>query len=215
MTNPKTDHKSRKATSTNHPVSHSDIAAAAPEGQTTASTTMIEACDRLAQKLDEVAGLVREQMQAWQPIREPAASDPSGRETPASPAVDVPVRERVPLADQTPRRPQPAPQEMEPGQGAGSREQDATAAPEDKGMAAVAENARRLVDTLSRTRDGWQDQAASLQQALGAIMDFLEGQAANAAPKLDAAEIMSRLRNLEEEQHSLQSQFNTNRWGPS
>jgi hypothetical protein len=81
-------------------------------------------------------------------------------------------------------------------------------------MAAAAENARRLVDTLSRSRDGWPEQAASLQQSLEAIMDFLEGQAGAAAPKVDAAEIMSRLRNLEEEQQNLQSQFNNNRWGP-
>ena len=82
-------------------------------------------------------------------------------------------------------------------------------------MAAVAGNARRLVDTFSRSRDAWQEQAASLQQSLEAIMDFLERQAEAAAPKVDAAEIMSRLRNLEEEQQNLQSQFNNNRWGPS
>jgi hypothetical protein len=214
MTNQKTDHKSRKPTSTNHPASASDITAAAPEGQTTASSTMIAACDRLAQKLDEVVGLVREQTQAWRQIREPAAPDSSRRANPAHPASDAQVMERVPLVDQPSRMPQPTLAEIEPRQSAGPRAQDEMDSPGDEGMAAVAENARRLVDTISRSRDGWQEQAAGLQQALEAIMDFLEAQATTAAPKVDVADIMSRLRNLEEEQQSLQSQFSTNRWGP-
>jgi hypothetical protein len=206
MTNPKTDHKSKKPTSTNPPASGSALAAA-PERQTIASATMIEACDRLAQKLDEVAGIVREQIQAWHQIREPAAPDAG-------------ARERVPLADQASKRPQTARAEIEPGQGAGARAQDQTdgesaGAPGTEGLGSATENARRLVDTISRSRDGWQEQAAGLQQALEAIMDFLESQAANAAPKVDVADIMNRLRNLEEEQQSLQSQFSTNRWGPS
>src|ERR1700678_2634508 len=104
MTNQKTDDKSKKNTSLNHPASSSDIAAAALEGQTIASTTMIEACDRLAQKLDEVADLIREQTQAWQQIREPAAPDNSRRENPTNTAIDAQVMERVPLREQAPRK---------------------------------------------------------------------------------------------------------------
>jgi hypothetical protein len=215
MTNPKTDPKIRKPISTSHPDSHDDIAAASPEGQTTASATMIEACDRLTQKLDELTGIVREQIQERHQFREPAAIDSSERETPAYPAIDPQVMERVPLSNQAPRRPQPARSEIESGQRAGSRAQEDTGTPGPDGMAVATENARRLIDTLSRSRDGWQEQAAGLQQALEAIMDFLESQAATASPKVDVGEIMSRLRNLEMEQQTLQSQFNTNRWGPS
>jgi hypothetical protein len=218
MTNPKTDHIIKKHTSTNDPAPRSDNAAATPESNITASATMVEACDRLAQRLDEVASLFREQIQASHQTRESAAPGAGVRETPASQAVDADVTERIPLADQAPRRPQAARPEIQPGQDAGSRALDETgdgsaASPGDEGASAAVQNAHRLVDTLSRSRDGWQEQAAGLQEALEAIMDFLEGQAAT-APKVDVAEIMSRLRNLEEEQQSLQSQFSTNRWGP-
>jgi hypothetical protein len=128
--------------------------------------------------------------------------------------------QRVPLVAQAPGNPPPGRPDTQPGQDAGPFAQEGNGgenagAPGDGGMAAVAGNARRLVDTFSRSRDAWQEQAASLQQSLEAIMDFLERQAEAAAPKVDAAEIMSRLRNLEEEQQNLQSQFNNNRWGPS
>jgi hypothetical protein len=53
-----------------------------------------------------------------------------------------------------------------------------------------------------------------MQQALEAIMAHLESQAASATLKVDVADIMSRLRDLEEQQQSLQSQFGNNRWGP-
>ena len=58
MTNPKADHKNKTHISADRSTSHSDLAGTAPEGQTNASSTMIEACDRLAQKLDEVGGIM-------------------------------------------------------------------------------------------------------------------------------------------------------------
>jgi len=177
---------------------------------------MIEACDRLTQKLDEVAGLFRQQIQTWTQIREPALADSGAREIPDDPGADAQTSERVSLADQARRKPQPQRSVIEPGQGAGSSMQEeiglgTAGAPKDDGLAGMAENARRLVDTFSHSRDGWQEQADSVRQSLEAIMDFLERQAAAASPKVDAAEIMSRLRNLEEEQHNLQSQFNNSR----
>ena len=77
-----------------------------------------------------------------------------------------------------------------------------------------AADVSRLIDTLSRSRDRWQEQAAGTRQALEAIMSHLESQAANAAPKVDVAGIMSRLRDLEVQLQNLQTQFNTNRLGP-
>jgi hypothetical protein len=185
MTNPKTDHKGRKPAATPHPG---------------ASTAVIEACDRLGQKLDQVASVVREQIEAWKQIREASASHPDAAETRIRPAAEAQLPERVPQ---------------------GARVQDEAQGPsanppaaEDGGLAAMAQDARRLADTLSQSRDGGQEEAAGVRQALEAIMDYLEGQAAKAAPKADETDIMSRLRDLQEQQQSLQNQVNNNRWGP-
>jgi polyhydroxyalkanoate synthesis regulator phasin len=76
-------------------------------------------------------------------------------------------------------------------------------------------DASRVADAISRAQSAGQEQAASMQQALEAIMAHLETQAASATLKVDVADIMSRLRDLEEQQQSIQSQFSSNRWGPS
>jgi hypothetical protein len=212
---------------------------------------MMEACDRLGQKLDEVAGLFREQVEAWRQIRPPAAP----RENAVHRAVTAPGRERAPAAEETPPTaafpiaappdnpavqagpsseqqrevagnlppasapqaapgPQPeaplSPGELQPPQGAGAQ----PAAPANDGLAAVAESAKNIVDSLARSAGGSPEQAAGVQQALEAIMSHLENQAATAAPKVDVAGIMGRLRDLEEQQQSLQSQYNSHRWGP-
>jgi hypothetical protein len=73
MTNPKTDQEIIQPTSAHRPASRSAIAAARLERQTAASATMIEACDRLAKKLDDVAGIVAEQIEAWHQTGEPVA----------------------------------------------------------------------------------------------------------------------------------------------
>jgi len=184
MTNPKTDHKSKKPTTSEHSGA-SRAAATAPERQTNASVAMIEACDRLGQKLDEVTGLVRQQVEAWRQIR-PSAAPPAEGTSHAGPRA----------------------QESPPDESASAAPTDA---PGSGGLAATSEGANRLVDTLARSRNGWQEQAAGVQQTLEAIMAYLEGQAAATATKVDVDGIMSRLRDLEASQQSLQSQFNTNR----
>ncbi len=247
MTNTKTDHKNAKPTSTQHQAARR--AAAAPERPTHASPAMIEACDRLDRKLDQVAGLVREQIATWKETRESAVPVPAPRETAPNLAVDTQRTGRVASANETPQKTQPArpvenhdtPQEgiaatpivplptgptpvatsqvgpapaaeseseMEPDKGHRASVPDER---NGQSMAALAEDARRLADTLTRSRNDWQEQSAGVQQALEAIMGFLESQAANVAPNVDVAGIMSRLRDLEEQQRTLQSQFNTNR----
>ena len=168
---------------------------------------MIDACDRLGQKLDEVTGIVREQIEAWRQIREPAPLRPADGQalTGAAPA-GSPEAE----ADRQTTG-QPAVPENEPAKGAGVKVRDETGG---ESMAAVARDARRVVDTFSRSRSDWQEQADGLRQALEAIMAYLENQAANAAAKVDVAEMMSRLRDLEEQQQSLRGQINNNRMGP-
>src|SRR5580658_1470723 len=108
MTNLKTDHKSRTPTSTHDTDSHGDIAVAAPEREFTGSTSMIEACDRLAQKLEEVGGIVREQIQAWNQIRRPEEPNGGGHTTLPYPTVDARATQREALSDQSPRRPEAA-----------------------------------------------------------------------------------------------------------
>jgi len=210
-----TEHKIQKHISAHHPATESDTAAAATETQSDASTTMIEACDRLSQKLDEVTAIIKEQIQAWQQIPELAGSNSGGSETAVHLAVDSPTTDRAPLDPQISKALGSEGPEIQQSQNAAAS--TSTGASETNGSSVVAERARQLIETLSRSRDGWQEQAASLQQALEAIMDFLEGQAAAvaAAPKVDVAEIVSRLRNLEEEQQNLRSQMSVNRWGPS
>jgi hypothetical protein len=192
MTNPKTDHKNGKPTTTAH--SSRRDSSAPPERQTSASATMIEACDRLSLKFDEVAGLFGEQMEAWRQLRPPALSRPAPRKN----AVHRDAAATLP----------PAPASED----AGARGQDEPpGAPAEDGLAAMAGDAHRLVDTLSRAGGGWPEQAAGVGQALEAMMAYLEKQAATAAPKVDADGIMSRLRDLEERQQNLQSQFNASR----
>jgi t-SNARE complex subunit (syntaxin) len=208
-----TEHKIRNHISAHPTATESEMAAAASETQAAASPAMVEACDRLSQKLDEVTAIIKEQLQAWQQIPELAGSNSGGNETAAHPAVDSPATQGIPIS----RTPESGNFEINPTQETASLASAKTGASETNGSAAVAERARHLIETLSRSRDGWQEQAASLQQALEAIMDFLEGQAAATAatPKVDVTEIVSRLRNLEEEQQNLRSQMSVNRWGPS
>jgi hypothetical protein len=244
MHNPKTDPKVRKPASTTHPA-----------GRASASTAMIEACDRLGQKLDEVADLFREQIEAWWQIQPPESAHPAARENADHRVAAAPAAERPFPAEQRPPEPraetgkgQPedlaAPPSVstaqaEPGreqrrdsatnQGSETGAQAAPAPPRDAGawdqdepqdapeapdLTATAAGASHLVDTLARTGGGWPEQAAGVQQALESIMAYLENQAATAAPTVDVAGIMSRLKDLEEQQQTLQSQFNVNRWGP-
>jgi hypothetical protein len=213
MTHETTDHKIRKSTSPHHTTSHEAVSADAREGEIAASATMIEACDRLGQKLDEVAGIVQEQFLAWQQIQQSSGLNAGARERQTDPAHDnlAPAS----WVDASRGASQPGGSEIDRGQFVGASGPNQTGgggagAPGYGGTA--AETVRRLVDTLTSSGNGWEEQAASLQQALAGIMEYLEGQ--TAAPKADVADIMSRLRNLEEEQQSLQSQFNNNRWGP-
>jgi hypothetical protein len=206
MTNATTEHKIRQSTSPHHPTSR--------EGQTAASTTIIEACDRLGQKLDEVASIMREQLQAWQQILQPAAPNSGARGIADNPALD-PKAAPGPSVAQSAGSSQAGSPQFPPGQFDGRNAPDraggeSAGAPGRNGTA--QESVDRLIDTLTRDGTGWQEQAAGLQQALAAIMEYLEGQ--SVTPKVDVADIMNRLQNLEQEQQSLQSQFNNNRWGP-
>jgi hypothetical protein len=197
MTNPKTEHNIRKPASTPHHVHPAP--AATPARQTGESAPMIEACDRLGGKLDEVAGLFREQIQAWRQLQPPAPPQPAAPGNAGDQAVEPPVAARE------------QPREIKPHSGpdAGSPGGAAPTAPADNGPAAMAESARSLVDTLARAGRGWPEQAAGLQQALEAVMAYLENQAA--APMADVSGTISRLSALEEQQRTLQSQINTNR----
>jgi hypothetical protein len=253
MTNPKTDPKNRKTTATQHPAR--PVPVTAPERQNTASATMIEACDRLGQKLDDFAVLFREQIEALRQVRAPGFPDPSARENALHRASDAPTMARVSSTEEMPPKGQtdeanaetrkgqrednathsvptdqggreaeqrrdaaatlPLPQppgtatrsELQPPQEAGPR----PVLPAHGGLAETAENARSLVDTLSQSAGGWPEQAAGVQQALESIMAYLENQAATPAPKVDVAGIIRRLRDLEEQQQSMQSQINVNR----
>jgi hypothetical protein len=234
MTNPKTDHKHRKLTPTAFPANLTLLPAA--EKSTTSSAAMIEACDRLGQKLDEVAGLFREQIEAWRQIRPPEVPRPAARDNTVHQAVETPGKEGVASVQETPPAPSAAAKTEPIAQASQAREQrrdTATTlqpapttepveekerrrnpaaplpeAPPDDGLADLAAGASRLVDTLSQSgQDG-------VGQALERIMAYLENQAAMPAPKVDLAGIMSRLKDLEDQQQTLQSQYNNNRWGP-
>jgi hypothetical protein len=212
-----TEHKIRKHISVHHPATESDMAAATSETQSDGSTTMISACDRLSQKLDEATAIIKEQIQAWRQIPETAAPNSGGIETAAHLPVDSPTTERAPLDAQISKVLTSEDPEIQGSQDAASPTSTSTGVSDTNGATVMPERARQLIETLSQSQDAWQEQAASLQQALESIMDFLEGQAAAAAatPKVDVAEIVSRLRNLEEEQQNLRSQMSVNRWGPS
>lgn len=216
MTNPKIDHKiAKQEAATQHPASEETDA---ENGQATAtpswastSTAMIEACDRLAQKLDQVAAMVAEQVQTSQQNRALAPLDFASGQRPDE-AVDG-AQTTAKNPSEATKRPDLERPKIELDSQNALPAQNGTGAQESDGNVILAANARRLVDTLSRSRDEWQAQAADLQQALASILTFLENQAASAAPKSDLSEIMSRLRNLEEEQRNLAGQFSTNRWG--
>jgi hypothetical protein len=206
---------------------------------------MIEACDRLGQRLDEVAGLFREQMEAWRrigPSAVPAARSENalhrGVETPAAKRASA-VEEMPPAAPTTPEGPmreQPPekrreasatlpPASIPQDEPATDQRRDAAAtlpsgerapAPQPGataggGLVEMAQDARRMADTLAGSGQSWPEQAAGVQQALESIMAYLENQAATAAPKVDVAGILGRLSDLEEQQKNLQSQFNNNR----
>jgi len=200
MTNPKTDPKIRKSNSN----AHSGRPAPAPERQTSASTIMIEACDRLGQKLDAFAGLFREQMEASRPSG-PTTGRPFSANEPPPP---VPTAQAGPIEAQS--------QEQRRDDAAGPPSGGGTPGPQrggsaDGGSANLAEGARGLVEALSRSGHDWQEQSANVQQALEGIMAYLENQAATAPPKVDVAGILNRLKDLEEQQQNMQSQFNTSR----
>jgi hypothetical protein len=222
MTNPKTDHHASKPT----PAHHQEKRAASDrqEKQTDTSANMTEACDRLGQKLDDLANLMRVQIEA-------------GKQTTGNRAEEVQKAERLPSMErgrkmQTGRR--GATQSTQPDDGAvtdqtGPDQDDGARAQSEPGGAIVgalpsgaqrnaspsAMDASRVADAISRAQSAGQEQAASMQQALEAIMAHLETQAASATLKVDVADIMSRLRDLEEQQQSIQRQFSSNRWGPS
>jgi hypothetical protein len=230
MTNPKADHHNCKPTFTPHP-SRPPITTAS-ERQTNASSNMIEACNRLSQKLDEVAGLVREQMETGRQTHSQTAPNSIGREIEISSDVDDQATAHDALAEKT----QPGPSDVTdisqqdyraiaspvataqttPNQGVVARGQDEknSVSADARGDGVEVADTSRLVDTISRAQNVWQEQAAAGRQALEAIMSHLENQAASNTPKVDVADIMSRLRELEEQQQNLQSQMSSNRWSP-
>jgi hypothetical protein len=216
MNTPKVEHKIRKTESAHRSTPHHDAGSAAPESTAAASITMIEACDRLSGKLDELTTLIREQVQAGQQMQSAESTGSIESET----AAGLPIRIDMVSQNQIKPRPQAdlhPTDSGEPVRDAGSTSLDTTDRINRGGTTGMAENTRRLIDTLSQSRDGWQEQAADLHRALEAVMDFLETQAAaaTAAPKIDVAEIMNRLRNLEEEQRNLRSQISLTRWSPA
>lgn len=69
----------------------------------------------------------------------------------------------------------------------------------------------RLVEALSRSHNSAHEQIATMHQALEAILAFLESQSANLPPKVDLADILGRLKDLEEQNRALQGQFSASR----
>jgi len=234
MTNPKTEHKNRKAAPANHADARR-VADHAPGSNTSASSALIEACNRLSQKLDEITGLIREQLEAGRDVHQTAPPSSADRATAAGESTGVLTAERAATAHE-PRKPE------QPGHGSETKsnqdqresapppgpitapalEQPAagttsTPPPQEPGaggQGTTSAGVSRLIDTLTHSRNGWQEQAADLSRALEAIMVFLENQATTTAPSVDISGIMDRLKDLEEQQQRLQSQLNTNRWGP-
>jgi hypothetical protein len=200
MTNSKTN-LGTKTTTTSTAHSGASRAASASRHQSAAPAAMIEACDRLGEKLDHLASLAQTLAQAWQQ---------NGEASGASPATSAPGASGAPGVEETPR-------ERRPGSGpeTGNNHQESSqAAPGTEtngGPADSAADARRLVDTFARSQGGWPEQASDLREAMEAIMAFLENQTAAASPKLDLSDILSRLHNLEEQQKNLQSQFSVSR----
>jgi hypothetical protein len=171
---------------------------------------MLEACDRLGEKLDNLAALAQALAEAWQRNQGPSGAGPVVGESP--PGAVSPRREPSPApgAGETSGERRPG-----PGSEAGlDQPESRAAAPSleaNAGGAAAAPDASRLLDTFARAQAGWPEQAADLRQALDAVMEFLENQAATAPQRLDLSDILARLQNLEEQQKNLQSQFSANR----
>jgi hypothetical protein len=174
---------------------------------------MLEACERLGEKLDNLAALAQGLAEAWQQNRAPSGASPAagdaaagavarGREASSAPGGGEPPGERRPGGGHETGDSQEEKSPAPPGPAAGA------------GGANGAPEASRLVDMFARAQGGWPAQAADLRQGVEAIMEFLENQAAAAAPGLDLSGILARLQNLEEQQKNLQSQLSVNRWGP-
>jgi hypothetical protein len=153
---------------------------------------MIEACDRLGQKLDALAGLFREQMPSWQPGGAATARAATAKEAP-------------PTIPACPAEPMVAPSQEQP------RAAAATLPPTGVTPDPQSGHAASLAEALSRSSHDWQEQSSQVQQALEGIMAHLEKQAATAPPQVDVAGILTRLKDLEEQQQNMQSQFNNNR----
>jgi len=171
---------------------------------------MIEACDRLGEKLDQLASLAQALAQAWPQDRGPSGASPGAR-APADGAVArAPAVSGAPGAEEAPRDRRPG-----PGPETGHSQQEHSAAPPapaaNGGAPDAGTDPRHLVDTLARSQGAWPEQAADLREALEAVMAFLEKQAASAPPRLDLSDILGRLQNLEEQQKNLQSQISLNR----
>jgi hypothetical protein len=198
MTTPKTEHKSRKPEATPHPTFQSDVPSSfTHETAPLASSPIVAACDRLTQKLEELTTLVRQQIQ-------------TGQQMPESTSTGLGTAPRNPSP---PTPPNAGDSEATRFQSAGTL--GAETPPFTSGSARAS--ARQLTDVFARSRDAWQEQAAELQRALEAIMEFLENEANAAAnaPKVDVNNILSRLQNLEEEQNNLRSQLSLTRWSPA
>jgi len=166
------------------------------------------ACERLGEKLDNLAALAQALAQAWQPNQGPANAGPGAGGAAAGPASPRPEPSPAPGAGETPRESQSGPGR----EAAFSQQHSPVPAPDgEAGAAGAAPDASRLFDTFARAQAAWPQQAADLRQALQAIMEFLENQAAAAPTRLDLSDILARLQNLEEQQKNLQSQFCANR----
>jgi hypothetical protein len=165
----------------------------------------IQALDRLGEKLDRTADLLHQHLQGWQqrletaavPLPPDAASESAatgGRRTEGE--LDS---KQTPSVTQAQSSQVEGPLSIEPGLG------------QDTAVQGLASDARRLVDGLSSSRNSWEQSLADLRQAVDAIMEYLENQAATALPATDLSDILERLKQLEEEQKNLQSRFNNSR----
>jgi hypothetical protein len=171
---------------------------------------MLAACDRLGEKLDNLAALFQALAQSWPPGQGPAGAGPGAGTAAAGPVSPWPGPLPAPGPGETSRENQPG-----PGHEAGFSQQynpaDAPGRGGSAGAPGAAPDASRLLDTFARAQAGWPQQAADLRQALEAVMEFLENQAAAVPARLDLSDILARLQNLEEQQRNLQSQFSVSR----
>jgi hypothetical protein len=177
-----------------------------PEKQPPAGDGTVAALDRLGEKLDRTAALLERQLEAWK--QTPAIGDrrPAPEEAPARTAIHAPEAGREVSTDGTrvgpPVAPRPATTE--------TQNENIPAAPPGPPAetANLAGDTRRLLDRLSRSQNGWRDPLTDLRQAVDAIMEYLENQAAASPPPVDVSDILSRLKNLEVEQKNLQTRLN-------